>query len=105
MPKKRAHHVVVRNNGSVGLKNVNAGEKAEEANSLEAQLLSLATGGELAKAGRNAVKSQRQHGRAITFKRGTKVIKQYPDGREEVLDRVESPSYTLPQNVRIIKNQ
>jgi len=77
----------------------------EDAGSLESRVVILAKRGKLAKAARNAVRAQRRKGLAVTFQRGTDIIKLHPDGREEVLGKVERPKYVLPRNVSIIKSR
>jgi hypothetical protein len=74
-----------------------------ETRTLEANLVGLAMNGKLAKAGRRAVASQVGRGLPVTFKRGQKVIKVHPDGREEILATLERPTYTLPKGVRVIR--
>lgn len=74
----------------------------EDAGSLEERIVALATSGKLANAGRNAIRTQRRKGLAVTFQRGDQVIKQFPDGREEVLATVRRADYTVPEGVEII---
>lgn len=69
---------------------------------VETAFLKLALGGKLAKAGRDAIRRQRAKGLAVTFKRGQEIIKQYPDGREEILGRVAPRRFRMPKNVPII---
>ena len=76
-----------------------------EAQSLEDGIVALAESGELAKAAGQAIRHQKELGIAVTFQRGDDVIKQHADGTEEVLAKVERPTYTIPTGVRIIKNQ
>ncbi|MFI5380016.1 MAG: hypothetical protein ACHRHE_12020 [Tepidisphaerales bacterium] len=73
-----------------------------EADSLEGRLVGLAMSGKLAKAGRDAVRAQVAKGLAVTFQRGTKVIKRHADGREEVLANVDRLVYSIPRGVAII---
>jgi hypothetical protein len=51
---------------------------------------------------RAKLRRQRAKGIPITFKRGTAIIKRYPDGREEKLGEVARPKYRLPPGVSII---
>jgi len=74
-----------------------------ETRTLEANLVVLAMTGKLAKAGRRAVASQVDRGLPVTFKRGQRVIKVHPDGREEILATLERPAYTLPKGVRVVR--
>lgn len=76
--------------------------ETEDAYSLEGNIARLAGSGELAKAGQEAIARQKKLGIAVTFKRGDEVIKQWPDGREEVLERIERVKYKLPAGVGII---
>jgi hypothetical protein len=102
MSAKRNHNSAIRKNGrklSAGaLGNGRASGRAEfdEANSLESKLLGLARSGQLAKAGHRAIKMQRAKGLAVTFKRGAKIIKVYPDGHQEILGRGPAPRSKLP---------
>jgi hypothetical protein len=79
------------------------GVDAEDIGSLESRVVALAMSGQLAKAARRAVRAQKSLGLPLTFKRGEWVIKRHSDGREEVLGRVDRPSYRLPKGVRVIK--
>lgn len=47
------------------------------------------------KATTEAVKKTRQFGCAITYQSGKKIIKKYPDGREEILDILDR-AYVRP---------
>ena len=72
----------------------------EDPDSLEAQLPRLAAEGKLDGAARAAIERQKAKGLAISFLRGSSIIKQYPDGREEVLGTLAkesdwTPSHTL----------
>src|ERR1035437_2362898 len=70
-----------------------------EAGHLEDEVVRLATQGKLAGAARRAIRRQFAKGGAITFKRGTRVIKRHEDGREEFLGNVARARYSLPANV------
>jgi hypothetical protein len=48
-----------------------------------------------------AIRSQRAAGLPIVFLRGTKIIREYPDGKEEVIGRVPATKYKFPANVPI----
>jgi len=76
--------------------------RARDVDALESSVVKFALGGKLAKVSRNAVNKQVQRGLPITFKRGNKVIKQFADGREEVLGTIKKLHFRLPSNVRII---
>lgn len=76
----------------------------EDPDSLEAQLPRLAAEGKLEGAAREAIERQKAKGLAITFLRGSSIIKQYPDGSEEVLgtlakDSEWTPSHTLTTDI------
>lgn len=76
----------------------------EDPDSLEAQLPRLAAEGKLEGAAREAIEGQKAKGLAITFLRGSSIIKQYPDGREEVLGTIAggsdwTPTHTLTTDV------
>ena len=79
-----------------------SGSTDEEHDSLENQIVSMATRGKLARAGRKAVAAQKKRGLPVTFQRGNQIIKEYPDGREEVLGTVAAAKYVLPKGVRVI---
>lgn len=74
-----------------------------EPKTVEARIVGMAMNGKLAKAGRRAVASQVDRGLPVTYKRGQKVVKVHPDGREEILGMIDRPSYTLPKGVRVIR--
>jgi hypothetical protein len=61
----------------------------------------MALKGELRDATRKVVQAQRDAGLAITFLRGARVIKQFPDGREEVLETLPPATYKFPANVPV----
>ena len=81
-------------NGSVSKK------KADE--ELEGSIVKLALSGELAKAARAAIRQQKKLGLPVTFQRGSQVVRQYVDGREEILGEIEQPEFRLPHGVKII---
>ena len=72
--------------------------------SLEDAVVALAAKGLLAGAGRAAVRAQREAGLAVTYKRGTQIVREYPDGRRVVLGSVERPRYELPKGVGRIRD-
>jgi hypothetical protein len=80
-------------------------QEASDRGSLEDQIVALAVGGKLAGAGRRAIEAQRKGGLPVTFMRGDEIIKAHPDGREEVLGKVERVPYTLPKGVAILGKQ
>ncbi len=83
--------------------NYNNGNGASQASgSLEDGILEFARSGELAEVARNAIQKQHDKGLPITFRRGSIVVKQYPDGREEVLAEIGHSQYCLPKDVEII---
>jgi hypothetical protein len=82
----------------------NIGNDDEDPSSLEANVVRLALEGKLSAAADRAVEEQRALGLPITFQRGDEVIKQYADGREEVLAKIpQTPPYNAPRGVRVIK--
>jgi hypothetical protein len=80
----------------------NGSAHAKEGDALENQVVKFAMGGKLAKVSRDAVRRQVKKGFAVTFKRGNKVIKQFPDGREEILGTIKKLDFQLPTNVPLI---
>jgi hypothetical protein len=82
----------------------NLGNGEEDPNSLEANVVRLALEGKLSGAADRAVQEQKALGLPVTFRRGNEVIKQFPDGREEVLATIpQSAPYRPPTGVRVIK--
>jgi hypothetical protein len=100
----KAKVVMLRKRGN-GAAASRARRAPEEADSLEGKVVRIAMAGKLAKAGRNAIRLQRERGLAVTFKRGEQVIKKYPDGHEEVLTIIDRPTYTLPKGVAILRGK
>lgn len=74
----------------------------EDPRSLEANIVNLATTGKLARISRAAIQRSLDRGIPITFKRGNRIIKRHPDGREELLATLPKPTYRLPHGVRIL---
>lgn len=75
----------------------------DDPDSLEEQILRLATEGKIEAAAAVAIRRQQAKGLPITFLRGDAIIKQYPDGREEVLGILArrphwTPRHTLATN-------
>lgn len=62
----------------------------------------LARTGKLGRSARKAIRAQTARGLAVTYKRGDEVIKEYADGRKEVLETLEPTSFKVPANVQII---
>jgi hypothetical protein len=80
------------------------GNGQEDPDSLEANVVRLALEGKLAGAADRAVAEQKARGLPVTFQRGNEVIKQFADGREEVLATIpQSPPYKAPPGVRVIR--
>lgn len=73
--------------------------------SLEDAIVNLATTGQLAEAGRAAVRAQHEAGLPVTYQRGNEVVKEFPDGRREVIATLEPPEYRLPKGVARIRNR
>lgn len=72
--------------------------------SLEDAIVALAESGKLAGAARAAIRDQRAAGLPITYKRGNEIVKEYPDGRLEVIGTLPPATYKLPKGVRRIRN-
>ena len=72
--------------------------------SLEDAIVGLAASGKLAGAGRAAIRAQKEAGLPVTYQQGNEVIKEFPDGRREVLATLEPPTYRLPKGVARIRN-
>jgi hypothetical protein len=71
---------------------------------LEEAIVAAAASGKLADAARSAIRAQRQAGLPITYQSGNKIVREFPDGRREVLGTVETPVYKFPKGVRRIQN-
>ena len=83
-----------------------AGRRARfEADGLEGAIVGLAIAGKLSGAGHSAVRAQREAGLPVTYRRGNEIIKEFPDGREEVLGVVQAPVYKLPKGVKRIRRE
>ncbi|HEY4328328.1 MAG TPA: hypothetical protein VGN88_01230 [Phycisphaerae bacterium] len=80
------------------------GLKRRPANSgmLESAIVDLAVSGELAKASQLAIRRLKRKGLPVTFQRGTQIVKQYSDGREEVLAQIKQASFKVPSGVTIL---
>lgn len=74
----------------------------EEQRSLEGCVVRLAISGKLKPASRRARTLQKKLGIPVTQKSGSRIIKVYPDGREEILAVVKKPKYSIPKNVTVI---
>ena len=74
----------------------------DDPDSVEANIRTIASPQRLASAGRKAISTQKKLGLSVTFKRGNKVIQQYPDGREKVLEELPPPKYKLPVGIKIL---
>jgi hypothetical protein len=82
----------------------NIGNDEDDPNSLEANVVRLALEGKLSAAGDRAVAEQKALGLPVTFQRGNQVIKQHPDGREEVLATIpQTPPYRPPPGVSVAR--
>ncbi len=71
---------------------------------LEDMVVELAVNGMLAGAAQAAVRAQKEAGLPITYKRGSEIVKEFADGRQEVLSTVPSPVYKLKKHVAKIHN-
>ena len=52
-----------------------------------------------ARRGGAAIQAQRDAGLPVTYQRGNEVVKEFPDGRREVLATIDVPEYRLPKGV------
>ena len=78
----------------------------EEMDDLETRAVhDLVTSGRLAEAGQFAIAETRRLGMPVTYKRGDQIIREHPDGREEVLAVVPSVPFALPAGVRRLGGQ
>ena len=68
----------------------------------DGDLVKLALSGKLRQAAREAVRDQRARGLAVTFKRGDQIVRRSADGTIEVIGRVTTPAFRLPEHVRKI---
>ncbi|WP_305065109.1 hypothetical protein [Methanococcoides sp.] len=48
---------------------------------------------------RNAVNDALSNGRPVTYQKGDKIVREYPDGTEEVLKTLDRPFVKLKQRV------
>jgi hypothetical protein len=77
--------------------------RAEASDSLEGQISDLAAKGKLAAAAHRAIRTQRAQGLPITFKRGNKIVRQHPNGQEELLqDLAATKQVKLPAGVKVL---
>jgi hypothetical protein len=68
--------------------------------SLEDSIVTLAETGKLAEAGAAAVRATKAAGLPVTFLEGNNVIREYPDGRREVVRRLKAaPKHPIPRGV------
>ena len=72
---------------------------------MEDRIVGLALSGKLAGAARNEIRAIRKLGLPLTFKRGNKIVKEFPDGRVEVLETLEKRPPVVPKGVKIIGRQ
>jgi len=77
----------------------------EPAGSLEANIMKMAQNGDLEKAAQNAIRRLRRKKIPITFQRGMEIIRQHPDGREEIRGIVKPVAFRLPKGVKIIASK
>jgi len=77
-----------------------------EENSLEDAIVRLALSGELAKAAGDAIRKAKRLGLPVTYLRGNQVVKEYADGRIEVIETLAPPApYALPRGVKIFSER
>lgn len=82
-----------------------AAAKQRKPRSLEDAIVTLATTGQLAEAAASAIRAQRDAGLPITYQLGNDVVREFPDGRREVLATLQPPTYRLPKGVGRIRNR
>jgi len=82
-----------------------AANSADKADSFEDRVSELARSGKLFNAAREAVEEQKKSGLPVTFRRGNQVIKQYADGRVEVLGEIPPSRFKIPPGVEIIPSK
>jgi hypothetical protein len=71
--------------------------------SLEDSIVELAVTGQLAEAAAAAIRAQKEAGLPVTFLEGNNVVREYPDGRREVLRRLKPRTKSpIPKGVRKI---
>src|SRR3982751_5317196 len=76
------------------------------ARELEDLIVSLAESGQLAAAGRQAARETRAAGLPLTYKRGNQIVREYPDGRREVLETLPpAPPFERPKGVKLIRRR
>jgi hypothetical protein len=80
-------------------------ELEEEPDSLEAQLPRLIAEGKIEEAAAHAIQRQLSRGLAITFLRGTEIIKQYADGREQIIATLPDASVSTPRGAIAIETK
>ena len=71
---------------------------------LEDAIVAAATSGRLSEVARAEVRAQRRAGLPITYKRGNQIVKEFPDGRREILGEIEAAPYKFPKKVARIRN-
>src|SRR5687768_9128645 len=70
---------------------------ARKPRSLEDEISTLAATGQLAEAARSAIRAQQAAGLPITYQEGNEIIKEFPDGRREVLATLQPSTYRRPK--------
>ena len=79
--------------------------RRREPRELEDVVVALAESGVLAQAARAEIRAQRAAGLPITYQRGNDIVREYPDGRLEVLETLlPAPAYKRPRGVATIRN-
>jgi hypothetical protein len=69
---------------------------------LEDRIYDMAVSGTLASEGTRVVKNQLQAGIPVTYLRRTRIVREYPDGRIEVIGRVKKSTFKIPSGVEVI---
>ena len=70
--------------------------------SLESVVVDLALSGKLDHVGLEAGRKYRQAGVPLTIQRGDVIVRIFPDGREETVERLPAIPYQLPAGVRVL---
>ena len=69
---------------------------------LESRALDLALDGKLTHVSRQAIEGRLQMGLPLTVSRDGKILRIYPDGRQEVLEELPPLTFSLPAGVRVL---
>jgi len=105
MPTPKTHASANGRNGKAPSRKTPAPSSGRPApQTLEDAIVAAAASGKLAEATRSTLRAQSRAGRPITYQRGSQIVREYPDGRREVLGTVTPSTYKLPKGIRRIHN-